>query len=862
MDTGGPQTNPGTDPRLTGRPSGGPQVPPISTSSAGNEGAGRPPSRHNPTWARSNGAGSQSRSGTSEGSDQPSPTTKDPTSDLISVLDRFTTHVVAVASLTMQRDIAEKQRTAGGQEQPESNLAFQDFPALAKHQEHRNAHTSREFKRLDEGLDEALRQHIAEREKLSYSMAAIIKSGGSNTDSEKIHRLESQLNNIRADLREQTQVFGQYRRLMSDTMVMRTDLNKLTEDHSSTAKHGRRDAMRLDKIENRVNDFPNLRLEISKIREELKAANMDLNTRFGHPQGSTQSDSSLKKDLDLAKEDIKGLIKTTQVLEPRIEKLEVDVKDAPNWPAEFSKMVEENRASASNFLHNMAELQASVKSADKILSNIQASNKTLDEKLEDVHTLKELIEGDDGLVHSVAQLEETNEKFRIAFRKTDEELEQYDLELGKFGDRVTNIEGGKAMTDKTGNSSNSENLEGSVADKIARIEENLESFRAEQQVRDDFVTDEIEKMSKATEDGLTQVRERLQQEISRIDGALSRAQQPAAHAALTQDLENSVVPLQQNASGSNDRNSFPPSKSPALGDRVWSPDVGSKLDPTLSQPDANSLPQLVRHHRLAIEKHHRALEACSQRIKALEMTSQHLDTRFNNLTTDEVTKHMVSQMREMYPHASNTQLGFETVKTQQDDLGRKIQELSEKVREDAEARQSHVTGELPNEETISQRLEGLENKVESLKGPAADGESTPGKPQNEEIAGRLQSEIGSIRELLDRTQHQNANAMEKINELNSKVDSIWDHSANEFATLSSSIENMIELNDLIAPPSPPPAEPTTEQTNTDGGTAGQNQTNTDDGTAGQTQKRKDRDSSEDSEARKRQRVTEGSGPQS
>jgi len=285
-------------------------------------------------------------------------------SRLLAVLGEFTNHVSDMASVTMQRENAKKQLAKKAAEYDKWRKQHASFPPLAEQQEKERASAQIEF----EELDRKLKQHIGARDKLAQAIAMSVVSnrsggggGGGGGESERVQYLERELEVTRTDiqgmktkLKQASTEYGQIHGIQSKHASIQNqivDLNhKLdgivaglnsrpivssTSDNSiiNIDKQISKLQGKLVMIQERVDDIPNLKLDVSKSKQEVRDLSFSVNAQVNSLQ-------ELKGTI-LGEKDDKGLIDIIATVEEDVDKLRGALtttnEDLDNFQSELHK---------------------------------------------------------------------------------------------------------------------------------------------------------------------------------------------------------------------------------------------------------------------------------------------------------------------------------------------------------------------------------------------------------------------------------------------------------------------------------------------------------------------------------------------
>ncbi|KAI9871408.1 MAG: hypothetical protein M1830_002947 [Pleopsidium flavum] len=262
-------------------------------------------------------------------------------SRLLAVLGEFTDHVSDMASVTVQRDNAKKQLAKKAAEYNKWRKQHASFPPLAEQQEKERASAQNEF----EELDRKLKQHVKSRDKLAQAIAMSVVSNRSNDDggggNERVQHLERELEAVRSEiqgmrtkLHQASAEYGQIHSIQSKHTSIQNqlvDLNKKLERVAAGSnprpvssfasdntiinidKQVSKLQEKLVKVQERVDDIPNLKLDVSKSKQETRDLSSVVNTQVDSLQ-------ELKGTV-IGEKDDKGLIDIIATVEEDVDKL-------------------------------------------------------------------------------------------------------------------------------------------------------------------------------------------------------------------------------------------------------------------------------------------------------------------------------------------------------------------------------------------------------------------------------------------------------------------------------------------------------------------------------------------------------------
>ena len=218
---------------------------------------------------------------------------------LLAVLGEFTDHVSDMASLHLQRDNAKKHLARQEDELVKWQKHHAAFPPLAEQQQQNRASAQKD----SDDLDKKLRQHVQSRDQLAKALAMSVisnQSDGGRYEGARVHFLEKQLDTtrleiqrLRGEVKQASSKYGQIQAIQSDcaknvnhiadmefklSRVMATSTGPPVPPHSEPTimnleKHLCKLQEKLLMLQDRVDGIPNLKLDLSKSKQEARDLN-------------------------------------------------------------------------------------------------------------------------------------------------------------------------------------------------------------------------------------------------------------------------------------------------------------------------------------------------------------------------------------------------------------------------------------------------------------------------------------------------------------------------------------------------------------------------------------------------------------
>ncbi len=269
---------------------------------------------------------------------------------LLALLGEFTDNVSDLASLRIQRDTAKKNLEKQETEYIKWRKQYVSFPPLAEQQEKNRAVAQKNF----EDLDKQLKQRAGSRDKLAEALAMSVISnrgdsrGGQSgeVEGERVLFLEQELGfwksqtlEIQDKWKQSATKIGQIHSIQSSQAKLQNQImdlsHKIDKVSSSTTdssfvnleKQISRLQERLGLVQDRVDDIPNLKLDYSKSKQDLR----DLQN-----QVNAQADTLKElKGAVYGENDDKGVIDVMTNMEEDLDKMRTAMKTANDELHEF-----------------------------------------------------------------------------------------------------------------------------------------------------------------------------------------------------------------------------------------------------------------------------------------------------------------------------------------------------------------------------------------------------------------------------------------------------------------------------------------------------------------------------------------------
>ncbi|KAH0566023.1 hypothetical protein GP486_000573 [Trichoglossum hirsutum] len=565
------------DPRLAGRIDGRPG--PVTE--------GGPSSAMDVDFVNATEGGPDTRSGSRTPNTPSTPSFGPPRqkNELHSVLQEFSNRTSQLSLLEMKREAAVRELIRQAQAFEHSRRYHERFPSLSEQQANNKSRAQRD---LDE-LNRKVKEEETARNRIIEAIASRVTPSGPSPESESIRRFEKDLSDVKTQVASHKSPIGQIPAVQRDLKKVQSQFMEMQSQFPETDQpKGLNIAARVDKIQQRLDEFPNLRLDVDKIREELLRV-------IGMLERQNKEFKELKNT--------------------------VEGEDGKDGLLKFVAELEKSNAGIGEVV-NQAALD--IENLEKVVNTIQ--------KLGDAHKTKE---GADA-----AMLNAPNATMvPLSDEPIVTEIQQ---RLADFSDKL-------------------ENARGDIADIISA-----------QPDRDEAILSEIERVSKTSEGNST-----------KLETSLKEARQ--SHSEAISRLDSSISQILSSISDIKVKINTTPPPAPSI------------TPANATQPPVVGIGRREYEHNLTL--HSSRTDDLQRRIGNIEVqleantqSLQHLDSRYNNLTTERLAKDMVGQLHIVYPSVGNAQQELEQARKALATLQGQFQQLAVKYDKLAELQGEAISG--------------------------------------------------------------------------------------------------------------------------------------------------------------------------
>ncbi|KAI9828877.1 MAG: hypothetical protein M1819_006492 [Sarea resinae] len=641
-------------------------------------------------------------------------------SQLMGALHDFSDHAAMIATVRIQRDYAERHLAKMEDDYSRDRKHHLEFPALAEQQEQSKIQARKEFTRLDEKLkqDEFARGKIVEElavKLLSANGAVNDDKVSYNNESRKVHKLENELRALKSHIwkleNELPQSFqtlqGDFSKLEHELSITKDSLKNLKGDHfmHKQSLKGKEETMmnQLETAKSEVTGVSQLRKDVSDLRSKVEVTEVsqlreDVSDLRSKVEVASAEAAHLKQSQ--SDEKLSNLLEQITDLAVRHEKISAyvdhyersrsnDLKDVSNLSSRLDEISEELKTQKSS-------------QPEEIRSEVQQLKDTTERLASELKEMKLMVSGEtegEGLVAYAAQLEGTVSKLRTAFKDLYDDFCNFETE---FGQRVTVLEAKSTNVadDTPKNTSNGAIGQDNSSASLERLQQNVtflfenhQSLRDSQEEANSMLIDAVEAVKKDVW-AFKEVTDAIKKDFdtTKKDVELNRSK-------ITQITSQLIDKLNLANAAVAACNKMVHNQSPAA--RQQSPANNGSTDVAI---------------RTAVTEQQNTIGRHAEWFKVLADALRSIETRINNLTTEELFKSIVNQMQEMYPYASKVQAELENLKVKQEAFDRLSQNqelLQQTLQEQAEFIR-HLDSAVSNVHDPRRELDELKKLVQII----------------------------------------------------------------------------------------------------------------------------------------------------
>ena len=513
-----------------------------------------------------------------------------PLKNLIQRLSDFSQTVTTIASVTVQRDLAKNKMEKRIGEYERWRPHHESYTSLAEEHEKEMA----KAKQATASMDERFKNHEEVREKAIQMMATTMLAAGNGT--------------VVAKPSEDEQIA---KHLVTEVKDLKAELDSVKTLLSNVKTSGDENLSR-----NLERDIENTKVDLNELRSAV--------TNFKVDVGQLRESQTIQARLDLRVNDL--------------EKQSVSKNNLTAAKLKFQSLIERLDGETINLKERLDSFSGLKPELSRAKARIKDLSDNITIQKESVHELRNELVGEGptnpGLLEIIGNQESNLTEIGKALTKNTDELQQHDA-------RITNLESLAAST-QTQNTLRNQSVE--AASRIDKINDAITDIKHEQVMKDELVSDEMEKLSSSIK-ALQEQAELLRLHFEEL--------------MVTDTRDHSQDQEQQ----SQQFNDVP---------RTQQPMTPSEIIAIRAQTDAavkEVVDTTLSDQRATLEEYQKRLATCETFTLALQQ-------RFDNMSTESLARNMVNQMQAMYPHAANAQTEIESIKGNHAAMAQEISRLS------------------------------------------------------------------------------------------------------------------------------------------------------------------------------------------
>lgn len=569
--------------------------------------------------------------------------------EVFACLGQFQQLLTEGTALSFEREKAKKSWVVKEEEYGRFASHHTNFPPILEQQEKSRLKARRIFEEADKKFTEKM----MEMTKIKDRLAIRIISGGVDANA---------INQELQTTRDKLEV-----------------VEKLVETESSEIVNAKDNVSTLDRTVNR--ECESLRRELSSVRDELamlKAASASDEARksqFEQEKNSisifaSQLDGQIAKmreEMSNASKGIQGLLgESVHRLEQKFDLLDREVKKDHSQLEQAHKLLDAHGQRLDTLNKSRQQDVQAVKTIDTNMTQLSVRLKALE-----LNPLPSVLQ-------SQAEVSRSLEDDVVQFKKRVEKLEsrpyatplQSSSERAAIDDNTHKILEGFISKIKIIENS-FEQLQDNISQRFVLFEkdndeiygQSIDTIQSQVSNLEAKVPslksglDHLVTVTSTTKDNLEALRDRLNSDIKRIED--NQTTQSSEHGGLLGEHGRFLVDLQKEvqvlkAPARTTEGSSNHGPNPTALVRQTSSPVMSNVAPIgrqLGSPIVNSADQFsVKQIAMKVDAFGIKLDALSNELEGVKMGTMGLNARFNNLTTEGMVRHMLSQLELVYPH--------------------------------------------------------------------------------------------------------------------------------------------------------------------------------------------------------------------
>ena len=591
--------------------------------------------------------------------------------NLLKAITQYTDSVVAKSQLQFQRNLQKEKAEKQQNLKDRWSKHYHRFIALAEDHDRVSDQAGSLVESLDNQMkdtDEA--QNAAVRTLMS---AMVASSAAANPKTEEYSSLKDDIWNLKGGLRatqaeldatkydkKRTKGFileqdvdtklrtmSEYEKQMAELTVVHNKLLATVNNHEKLLAI-------VPDIQTRVHKLNASQVVYTELKDKLKEAliagkEQKIDCQSLHDEQASQKTSvqGLLKDFAAQKSDFK------QTSEGQKHKMDAIVEDFALQRENLTQSIAVQDQKIETLVNEFAAQKAQVESLNMELVGDLDPNSAKQSK---------------GLIDYIAEGTQKNDKFEGALRRFDTELETFQEKLGKLENGMRTLESRPPIQSSgsiQGVDGASHNLDPNSIERIQSLEGQVKANHVES---DDRIS-HLERQAKAVEEQQEMKDDFVAVEVERLDNLM-----------ITQ--EKAVQTLQEDLSALKSQVSSAPANKPPTPPPQIPPQIEIQREPNESfRLQVEELETAVRQFK----------ESSTERVDNMEILVDSQQQRFDNLSTEHLAKSIIHQMQILYPpHPANLQAKFDHIKAKQTNVEQHLDAIGSTVKGLGESISNHA----------------------------------------------------------------------------------------------------------------------------------------------------------------------------
>ncbi|MCJ1374582.1 hypothetical protein MMC20_005814 [Loxospora ochrophaea] len=573
-------------------------------------------------------------------------------------LQGFSHSLTSLATWNVKREMIKTRSDKHDRELNKWRPQHENFVSLAEDQDRDSVKIKRDSATIEEKVKRQKESQSNAIEAMAVAMVAVNNGSVLSKSNDGTGQFEADVKDIKAEMPAMRMQFQKFK----------ADAHDIKANQSSLMTRIHRDYATKDmffKLESGIENQHGSKQDLKEIENHF-ASKQDLGEIENRlvskqAQGLREIENQLENQF----------VSNQRGFETHIANISVEAKKAIANNPEYEQIkkrvgeLEEKRSATTNI--ELDQIQKRIGDLEKKCSELNNSTVEVDSLKEQLGQLRDdfsdqesrlqslqtEVTGDEsenpGFLDLVQKQEDALANLKSNLIKIDQELSEFVEDSEKYDTRIASLESSREHQAMNGmaQSSTSE-----LVPRVDALEVELGRLRSEQEQKDTIVTEEVERLDSSLKELQTQIggiRDECNSSLEKVQTQLQ------TFSSLNASLTPQLVPT---ANGNTNHQAQ---------------SITLAQDHPISQSiNDGKLHETLKSHKSALEEHRDKLAAYEAFIFTLQK-------RFDNLTTDQLARNMVDQMKQIYPDVANAQVGIDSLRDRHASLAQDISVLREKV---------------------------------------------------------------------------------------------------------------------------------------------------------------------------------------